>query len=719
MAGMRVKPEQVRTGVAQPVEDDEIDLLELVRALWRGKWTILFGAVVAIFIGGYYAFGAAEREFRSTAHLTLEARSNNVVDLESVISGVSTEQAALNTELEIILSRRLLGKLVDQLDLVEDPEFNTALQAPSTMSRLTGAVTGQLSSWVQSEGNEADPGATVEKLPRDKVIGKVKSALSASVKRDTYVFSISATTGDPVKSARIVNTLAEIYLDEQIAVKFEATEQAVTWLSARVSELEEELRQKENTLKDARAETDLISTEALEGLNLQAKDLRDRLQEMRAQAERAGEEENQLEALKDAGDRAEVAEATGDAALQRLVRSIDNGDAEAAELFDQRLDTLLDRAQAERERLQSQASALSVSYQKLQDRIGSQSEDLVRIQQITREVETTRTLYETFLTRLKETTVQRGLQQADSRVLSDAIPGAQVAPRAARILALSMILGAIAGAGLVLARQFLHSYFRTAEDLEAVTGLPVMGQIPKMPIARGNLISYLRDKPTSAAAEAIRNLRTSILLSNIDSPPKVIMSTSAIPGEGKTTQAIALTQNLAGLGKKVLLVEGDIRRRTFSQYFQTVPQGGILSALSGEVPLDEAVIFDEPLGADVLMGEKSKANAADLFSSDRFRNFLDMAREAYDFIIVDTPPVLVVPDARVIGQHVDAIIFAVGWSKTHRGQVTAALREFASVNLQIDALVLSRIDPKGMKRYGYGGKYGAYGSYGRGYYDVA
>ncbi|MGR3316589.1 GumC family protein [Roseovarius indicus] len=719
MAGMRLKPEQVRTEVAQSVEDDEIDLLELARALWRGKWTILFAALVAILLGGYYAFGVAEREFQSTAHLTLEARTNNVVDLESVISGVSTEQAALNTELEIILSRRLLSKLVDQLDLVEDPEFNTALVPPSMMSRVKEGVAGQISSWAGPDDNDAGSARPVGKSPRDKTIGKLNDALSASVKRDTYVFSISATTGDPEKSARIVNTLAEIYLDEQIAVKFEATEQAVTWLSARVTELEEELREKEETLKNARAETELISTEALEGLNLQAKDLRDRLQEMRGRAEQAEAEEKQLRDLVNAGARGEAAEATGDAALQRLMRSIENGEADAADLFDQRLSTLLDRAQAERERLQSQASALSVSYQRLQDRIDRQSEDLVRIQQLTREVETTRTLYETFLTRLKETTVQRGLQQADSRVLSDAITGDQVAPRAAMILALSMILGAMAGTAIVLVRQFMHSDFRTADDLEAVTGLPVMGQIPKMPITRGSLIGYLRDKPTSAAAEAIRNLRTSILLSNIDSPPKVIMSTSSVPGEGKTTQAIALTQNLAGLGKKVLLVEGDIRRRTFSQYFQAVPQGGILSALSGEVPLDDAVIFDEPLGADVLMGEKSRANAADLFSSDRFRNFLDMAREAYDFIIIDTPPVLVVPDARVIGQHVDAIVFAVGWSKTHRGQVTAALREFASVNLQVNALVLSRIDPKGMKRYGYGGKYGAYGSYGKGYYDLA
>jgi Mrp family chromosome partitioning ATPase len=168
----------------------------------------------------------------------------------------------------------------------------------------------------------------------------------------------------------------------------------------------------------------------------------------------------------------------------------------------------------------------------------------------------------------------------------------------------------------------------------------------------------------------------------------------------------------------VLLIQGDIRRRTLAQYFDHVPKDGILTALSGEVPLNEVVFHDDQLGADVLMGEKSHANAADLLSSDRFSTFLDRAREAYEFVIIDTPPVLVVSDARVIGQHDDAILFSVAWDRTQRGQVIAALREFESVNLRVTGIALGQIDAKGMRRYGYGGKYGAYGAYGKGYYNA-
>ena len=426
-----------------------------------------------------------------------------------------------------------------------------------------------------------------------------------------------------------------------------------------------------------------------------------------------------LRELRAEGDRAAIVEATGDSALRQLLASVRDGEPDAAAMFDQRVDALMADARDRRDRMRGQAEALASSYRDLQDRIDRQSEDLVRIEQMAREVEATRTLYDTFLARLKETTIQRGLQQADSRVLSDAIPGKKVAPRTSLILALSLVLGLMGGAAVVLVRQFLHNTFRTAEDLEAATGLPVLGQVPRMPFkARNDLIGYLQDKPTSAAAEAIRNLRTSLLLSDIDKPPKVIMSTSSLPGEGKTTQAVALTQNLAGLGKKVLLIEGDIRRRMLNEYFSDVPDGGIVTALSGDVALHEVVFHDDRLEADVLMGEKTRVNAADLFSSDRFRDFVVRAREAYDFVIIDTPPVLVVPDARVIGQHVDAILFNVAWDKTQRGQVIAALREFESVSLRVTGIALAQIDPKGMRRYGYGGKYGAYAGYGKGYYEA-
>lgn len=717
-------------------DEADIDMMELFRALWRGKWIIVLSVLVALGLAAYYVWGVAVPKYRSATDVALEVRAKPVMDIGSVISGASNDWQALHTEIEILLSRRILGQVVDALDLVEDPEFNSALRPPSTS--VTSKIGATFQTWKEKVTTQlgldelVTLGAPAESLsdndtprelsavsPRDRAIGSLRGGLAAELKQDTYVFTLSATTRDPERSAQIANTWSDVYIQDQIAVKFEATEQAVAWLSTRVTELEQQLKEKEGALKAATAETDLISPEALAAQNLQAKDLRDRLQEMRDRTEQTQSTETRLRELQEREDHAAIVEATEDPTLQQLLEMVQNGEGDAKSLFEQRLDTLIARAQADRERLSGQINALEASYESLRRRIDRQSTDLVEIQQMQGEVEATRTLYETFLTRLKETSVQRGLQQADSRVLSEALPGGQVAPRPARTFALAIVLGAIVGAGFVLLRQFLHSTFRTTEQLEEATGITVLGQIPRIPIkSRGKLIKYLHDKPTSAAAEAIRNLRTSILLSDVDAPPKVIMSTSSVPGEGKTTQAIALAQNMAGLGKKVLLIEGDIRRRTFKHYFGKNIEGGIISALTADAPLNKTVFYDEALGIDVLMGENSRANAADLFSSGRFRTFLTRAREDYDFVIIDTPPVLVVPDARVIAQEVDAIIYTVAWDKTNRSQVTAGLREFESVNLRITGLVLAQVEPKGMRRYGYGEKHGAYSAYGRGYYDA-
>jgi capsular exopolysaccharide synthesis family protein len=419
------------------------------------------------------------------------------------------------------------------------------------------------------------------------------------------------------------------------------------------------------------------------------------------------------------GENAAKVAAAQDVQLEATAAAIARGDATAQPRFDRRFEQLLLQSTSEVQRISAQVSDLQIEAEQLRGQFEEQSAALSQLQQLERESDATRVLYETFLTRLKETTVQQGVHQADSRILSEATPGRIVAPRKSRILALSFILGVMLGSGIVLLREFMQNTYRTADDLEKGTGYTVLGQIPKIPVrGRPETINYLMNKPTSAAAEAIRNLRTSVLLSNVDNPPQVIMSTSSIPGEGKTTQAITLAQNLAGLNKRVILIEGDIRRRTFNAYFpNAADKDGILSVISGSKTLQEVVYKNPELKIDILMGERSSINAADVFSSDAFQHLIEKLRADYDYVIIDTPPVLVVPDARVIGQFVDAIVYSVNWDRTTKIEVQEGLKQFRTVNLRVTGLVLSQIDPRGMKRYGYGGKYGAYSRYGKGYYD--
>lgn len=664
-------------------DDDEIDLAQLAGTLWRGKWLILLATVIFLSAGAYYAYSVAVPKFRATTVVMMENQKSQIMpSFDSVVSGLSGDQSSVNTEVQILQSRSLAEKVVKKLDLTNDPEFNVRLRKKSPYS-LSGAVAFLRNDILGMAPNDPVPSA---RQVLDETVNLALAATSISNVRQSLAFNITITSEDPQKAAQIADTTAELYISDQIEVKRKATASAAKWLGEKVGELKVELETAEATVERFSTKSDLISSAALLILNRQLKDLRDRLTEARKSKASLQAQRVTL--------KAEAANSPQDATALASMAAV----------------------RADLARATSQVAALQTSLTTLGADVNTQSADFVKLQQLKREAEATGVIYQTFLGRLKETTVQLGIQQADSRILSNSVvPPDPSEPRKAMILALAAILGLIVGSGLVILREMRHSGFRTADQLESATGITVMGQIPQMPIRRREqLLGYLQSKPASASAEAIRNLRTSVLLSNVDSPPKVIMFTSSLPGEGKTTVSVATAQNFAGLGKKVLLIDGDIRRLTLAEYFELPQTGGLMSVVSGETELKDAVQRREGLNIDILLGEKTQVNAADLFSSDRFVNFLAKARDEYDVILIDTPPVLVVPDARVIGQSADAILYVVHWDETGSAQVKDGLRMFAQVNLAVSGLILSQVDAKGMRKYGYGGSYGSYG----GYYDV-
>ncbi|MDO6724795.1 polysaccharide biosynthesis tyrosine autokinase [Celeribacter halophilus] len=685
---------------ATTADDDVIDLGALLGTLWRKKIWIFASMLVFAIFGALYAFVVATPKYRATSVIVLDASGEQLLDLGAVLPSLGTDSEAINTEVEVLKSRRLLERVVTTASLLEDPEFNPSLLPPGLKSKIKSALIG--------ETLEAPTQA--EQLT--SAINGMLDRMSVRNVPNTYVLQVTVETEDPHKSVMLADTMAEQYILYQMDVKFEATKDASEWLTSRVADLKADLEQAEARVSEFSTNSEVVSIETVQALERQLKEQRDRLVTMRISLEN---DRARLERLTTAAHEASDAklEAADDPRLTTIYR--ENGEAEA---FDMRYAQLLTQASVQVQRTQGQVQSLEASIKTREADIARQSDELIQLQQLTREAEASRLLYEYFLSRLKETSAQEGIQQADSRILSNAVlPQGPSEPRKSLILAMSIILGAMVGSGIALLWEMRQNGYRLPSDLEAETGLPVMGQIPLLPTgSRRDGLDYLADKPASAAAEAVRNLRTSVMLSSVDKAPKVIMSTSSLPSEGKTTVSFALAQNLVGLGKKVLLVEGDIRRLVFAQYLDVKDAKGLMSVLSGDISLEEAVIHDPILGADILVSEPSNVNAADIVSSQRFVDFIQTAREAYDMVIIDTPPVLVVPDARVIAQHVDAVLFTVRWDSTSKTQVRDALHMFETVGVKVSGLVLNQIDPKGMKQYGYGESYGAYGSYGAKYY---
>lgn len=688
----------------------EIDLSQLLGTLWRGKFWIIFFGFVALVAGGYYAFQVATPLYTATATVVQDNDPEPVVSFSAGLgSGLGGDQNAINTEIEVLRSRALVEKLVQEMNLVADPEFNPALQPAPLIS--VGKIIGLIRNAIAPSDTPAVPMS--EEQVRDAVVTNVQAVLAIANIRQSYVYSITATTNSAQKSAQLVNVLANLYIVDQLETKSEKNLQATRWLTDRLGELQIELEGAEEAVKDFNAKTDLINADTLAALSRQVKELRERLETVREDLVTLEVRITLMTAARDSGDAQQMVDVANDRALTRLFNGLTNAQNTNRTAFDAYFDQLIRQDRLERDRVRAQIASLSASIREQEQATDQQSTDLITLQQLEREAEASRLLYEFFLTRLKETTVQSGIQTPDSRVLSRAIvPLLPTAPRKVVIMAVSLMLGMFTGSALVLIREMLQNTFRAADELEQRTGYEVLGQIPKIPARRrAKLLQYLTDKPTSVAAEAVRNMRTSVLLSNVDQPPQIIMSTSSIPGEGKTTQSLSLTQNLAGLGKKVLLIEGDVRKRIFAEYFQIKDENGLMSVLEARMALKDAVSHEKSLKADVLMSEKPSANAADIFSSHGFTELLKQARKDYDYIVIDTPPVLAVPDARIIGRQVDTTLYTVRWDSTTQRQVIQGLKELAQVSVPIAGLVLSQINHKRLKRYGYGDQSSAYTGY--------
>lgn len=698
-----------KTAASGPEDDDEIDLLALARVLWRGKAIISISAVVFVVLAGIYAYRIATPMYKSSAVVALNTQTNQAVSsISSVLSALGTDNSTINTETVIIESRNLAEKVVRKLELVDDPEFNGTLLPPTIVQAAKNRVKGLL--------GIAPPTAPTDTAILNAVIDNLLSKVSVTNETNSMAFDIDVTTTDPNKSALIANTIAALYINDQKLEKLAATKEASKFLTERTADLQAQLQDAENKLSAFNHTTQLVSADALFALQVQLKDLRDRLSRLRNDREVTAKRADDLAALVAADNPDAFGAFADDPAITTLVERLKAGTINRAD-FDAAANALVIRARTAVQRDDDQIAALVSSEQVQSSQIDQQSKDLIKQQELQREVDSTQAIYDTFLTQLKQTDVQLGLALADSTQLSSAVPRPAVSPRKGLILVMAALLGLIVGSGFVLLRELQFASFRTADELRNVTGLRVLGSIPVIPShSRKDALGYLRDKPASIIAEAVRNLRTSILLSNIDYPPKVMMITSALPGEGKTTETLALALNMANLGKRVILIEGDLRRRIFSEYFDTKHAVTLLSAMNDHDEILQQDLFQPEIGVDLLVAAKANVNAADVFASEKFTSLIAMLREHYDYVLIDTPPVLVVPDARVIARHADAVIYTVKWDSTTRTQVRQGLEMFSSLGIPISGLVLNQVDSRQMKRYGYGGQYG-YDVYKSKYYD--
>ena len=619
--------------------------------------------------------------------------------------------SGINTELEVLRSRDLVGKLVDSLDLTNQPAFSPLLREP----RLSSQIRTQLFTLFGVVSEKPKISRSPDEV-RSIVLNSVLNSMVFSNTKNTRVINISVTTTDAALSALMANKMATLYIENQIEVKLDALASATEFLSSRTFELKHEFEELKTELANFSSKSELVNPTFLKTQEIQLHDMRSRLKENAEIVEEKTDTRTILRSFKETGNLQAIIKLSNDFRLNSAISEYRNNKLSLDELNLQVEHFMLNN-EKEAEREQKQLSALKASEFLLTKQIKRQSQELIVLQQLERETEGARLLYESFFTRLLEMNVQVGLETADGRLLSRATQNGRSSPIKSQILSLSGAFGLVMGASLVLFWELRFSGYRTVNELRNNSGYNVLAAVPLIPVPNGqNIIAYLKTKPNSIVSESVRNLRTSILMSNPNQVKQVIMLTSSVPKEGKTMLTFALAQNMVGLGKRILLIEADVRRCTHSVEIDRNNTVALLDLVVGDKNLNEVNLYAEELGFDILTATRSDKNAADIFASQRFSKLLTELREHYDYIIIDSPPVLVVPDARLIGTISDANIYIVKWNKSTRAQVDQGLDMLSSIGVNTIGLVLNQIDTRKAKTYDYTGSYG-YGEYGSEYYE--
>ena len=707
---------------------EQLDLRRLFN-VFRRRLRLFVAVAGLIFVAAILLTFTATPKYTATANVMLDTRQEQVVNMEAVLSGLPADSATVDTEVEVLKSRRLAERVMEALNLDEDPEFNGELKEDGPLEPVTDAIAGLLASATPEE--VADNPVAQQKI-RERVVDNVLAGLSVRRSGLTYVINVSYESESPTKAAAIANKFAELYLLEQLEAKFDATQQATTWLNERLEGLRQQVLTDEAAVQQYKIANNLLSAA---GTNLTEQEisnynqsLADARAEVAAAEARLNTARRQL-AAGSAGD--DLGEALNSVVIQRLREQRVTISAKVADLqgrYGDRHPEMLtarrqladvdEQIQAEIQRIISnleaqvqvarqRAGAISGSLSSARGTLAGNNQALVRLNELERTAEASRTLYESYLNRYKETSSQQGIEESDARIVSNAaIPLEQSSPKVPLNLALGLVLALGAGLGAVILAEMLDAGLATAEDVEQRLGVNYLGAIPLLSsVAEGRPsapIDYVVEKPLSSFAEAFRNLRASVIYSRLGESVKVVAITSALPGEGKTTTSVCLARSAAQQGHRVLLVDCDLRRRSVNRLMGKEPEKGLIEVLAGEVSLSDVLQVDGVTGVQLLPLAKSSLTPKDVFGSAAMDRLLDELRRSYDLVILDTAPVLPVADTRVLAPKADAVVFLARWRKTPEHAIQNAFRQLLGTGAHLGGVALTQVDMKMQQKYGYG-----------------
>jgi polysaccharide biosynthesis transport protein len=684
--------------------------------------------------------------YKASARVMLDTRKFKAVSTEQALSGVDTlNVGALQTELEVIKSEDLLGRVVDKLGLAADPDFNGTKKADF----LTDALAPVRNFWSMALATLVPsptrpqtapaPRAKSEDGGRRTAIGTISSRLTATLVGRTFIILISVESPNGTTSAQVANAIADMYLVDQLDAKYEANKRATEWLEERLGELRRAVQTADDQVATYRRDKGLLGSPEGAVSSQTLNDLNGSYTKARA---RRIEREARLVALRRASlnpsELANIAEVSNNPTLSGLrMQEVELGRrvAELSEKLGENHPRLIQARnelgavrgrfanetrsiavaiQAELEAARSEEEQLKVQVDRASSTSGESSQYEAELKQLEREAASSRSIYESFLNRFKELREQQDIQRPDARVLAYARPSFSPSfPQYQSALMIAFAIGCLLGMAGAVTIEKLDRGFRSASQIEKAMGLAVLGMVPMLKgirSARASMLAQVIGRTTSSASEALRAVYTAITLGTLDRTPRTIAITSAAPGEGKTTFSCSLGALLTKMNasRRVLIVDLDLRLARLAETFGVKDKRGgtIDQFLLGTKTLEECLHVDPASGVHYICARPDTPNAPDVLESEAMKNALTLFMERYDLVILDCPPVMAFSDARIVCRLADYTIFLVYWAKTPREVVLNAINLLRSVTDRI-GVVVNKVDLAKHARYGYG-DYGYY-----------
>ncbi|MBV1790204.1 polysaccharide biosynthesis tyrosine autokinase [Marinobacterium sp. D7] len=732
--------QQERASLAQRIADDEIDLLQLWQTIWRRKWSIITLTLVVMMLAALVVLSITPI-YKGVSTLLIEQKAAKAVSIEAVygLEGASNEY--LQTQFELLKSRELAERVVRELNLTTHPELDPR-QRPEPLIDIRGMIKSfDIRKWLPIATPldfEASEALTEAQIFDQVVLAFIERTTISPVMK-TQLVKVEIEMADAHLAAQAANALANAYIESQLEAKLDMTQTATNWMNERLSTLKTKLQESERNLQAFREAENLVD---LEGVTTVAggelSQTGDRLIDARRSRAEAESQYRQVASMKNGGwerlatvpavlsnplvQQFKAEEGRARSKVQELSRRYGpkhpkmisaNTELNAAST---NLRSQVEQVVASIEREYQLATANERSLQSSFNQNKEQIQDIKRkefkLRELQREVETNRSLYDTFMTRLKETSATSDFEAVNARIVDRAVvPEDPIKPKKSLIVAIAGLLAMMAGVGMALLLDFLNNTFKSTEDVENKLNLPVLGILPMLKgKQRNDVARMVLNDGDKAFTESIRTIRTGVVLSGLDNPHKVLVVTSSIPGEGKSSVSANLAFAMAQM-EKVLLIDADMRRPTVAKNFEfPVGTPGLANLVAGTAKLEECIKSVEG-NLDIISAGTVPPNPLELLSSQRFAKALQVLESRYDRIIIDSPPTQAVSDALVLSTYANALIYVIKSESTAIPLAKRGVGQLLQNNAPVTGVVLNQVDIKKAKKYGYsyGGYYDYYG----------